>query len=80
MFVVRHLLSRGASRRTMHYYGRYYRTALYPLLRARQHLPEALGWEEAQTAADSQAVQAVVDRDTQKRPGLFARWHWVRSP
>ena len=29
---------------------------------ARQHLPEALGWEEVQAAADPQAVQAVVDR------------------
>ena len=34
---------------------------------ARQHLPEALGWEEVSAAADLQAVQAVVDRATRKR-------------
>ena len=34
---------------------------------ARQHLHEALGWEEVSTVADSQAVQAVVDRTARKR-------------
>ena len=34
---------------------------------ARQHLPEALGWEEVQAAADLQAVQAVVDRAARTR-------------
>src|SRR5207244_12137434 len=34
---------------------------------ARQHLPEALGWEEVQAAADLHADQAVVGRATRKR-------------
>ena len=34
---------------------------------ARQHLPEALGQEEVQLAADRQAVQAVVDRTARTR-------------
>ena len=34
---------------------------------ARQHLPEALGWEEVPAAADLQAVQAVVDRAARTR-------------
>src|SRR6266536_5337694 len=34
---------------------------------ARQPLPEALGWEEVQAAADLQAVQAVVGRAPQAR-------------
>ena len=46
----------------INYYGRFYRTALDPLLRARQHLPEALGREKVQTAADRQALQPVVGR------------------
>ena len=47
---------------------------------ARQRLPEALGWEEVQAAADLQAVQAVVDRAARnEQPGLFAHWRWVRS-
>src|SRR5947199_8485389 len=36
-------------------------------LTARQLLPEALGWEEVQAAADLQAVQPVVDRATRTR-------------
>ena len=51
----------------MNYYGRYYRTGVVSPPAARQHLPEALGWEEVQAAADPQAVQAVVDRATRTR-------------
>ena len=47
---------------------------------ARQLLPEALGWEEVQAAADLQAVHAVVDRaDQHREPGLFTQWRWVRA-
>ena len=46
---------------------------------ARQHLLEALGWEEVQAAADQQAVQAVVAGLLAREPGLFAHWRWVRT-
>ena len=47
---------------------------------ARQHLPEALGWEEVSTVADLQAVQALWHRILEREPDLFAQWQWVRSP
>ena len=50
----------------INYYGRFYRTALDPLLQARQRLPEALGREEIQAAADRQALPQVVDRAARK--------------
>ena len=46
----------------MTYYGRFYRSADAPPPPARQHLPEALGWEEVPAVAGLQAVQAVVGR------------------
>jgi hypothetical protein len=54
----------------MRYYGRFYRSALTPLLRRVSFLPEALGWEEIQAAAHAQAVPTVVGRApaTRARP------------
>ncbi|MGZ6801132.1 MAG: group II intron maturase-specific domain-containing protein, partial [Mycobacteriaceae bacterium] len=51
----------------MHYYGRYYRTVLHPLLRRVNIYMRRWGWEEASTVADLQAAQAVVGRATRKR-------------
>ena len=50
----------------INYYGRFYRTALVSPPAARQRLPEALGREEVQAAADPQALQPVVDRAARK--------------
>ena len=47
---------------------------------ARQHLPEALGWEEVPTAAHPEALQALVGSDCSiEQPDLFAHWRWVRT-
>ena len=46
----------------INYYGRFYRSAIVSPPAARQRLPEALGREEIQTAADQQALQPVVGR------------------
>jgi len=46
----------------MNYYGRFYRSA------AHQHLPDALGWQEVQTAAVLQTIQGVVVWDPRSRP------------
>ncbi|MGP4104070.1 group II intron maturase-specific domain-containing protein [Nonomuraea sp. KM90] len=49
------------------YYGRFYRSQLYPLLRhVNTYL--ALGPEEIQAAALPQTVQSLVDRDPRSRP------------
>ena len=63
----------------MNYYGRFYRTALDPLLQARQRLPEALGRKEIQAAADRQAFRRVVDRLLTRQPGLFIHWRTIRT-
>jgi RNA-directed DNA polymerase len=51
----------------MNYYGRVLPDGAISAPAARQHLPEALGLEEVQTAADPQAVQAVVGRTARTR-------------
>ena len=61
----------------MNYYGRYYRTVDGSPPAARQHLPEALGRQEIQAAADHQAVHSGGGPDcSNEQPGLFAHWRW----
>ena len=46
----------------INYYGRFYRTALDPLLKRVNVYLRRWGWEKVQAAADPQALQQVVDR------------------
>ena len=79
MFVVLHLLSHGASRRTINYYGRFYKSMLYPVFR---HFNDTLvRW----------AMRKYKRLRTQKRygqwlagllarqPGLLTHWRLVRT-
>jgi len=48
---------------------------------ARQRLPEALGRQEVQAAADRQALPRLVDRAAPKpSPALFIHWGTLRTP
>ena len=62
----------------MQYYGRFYRSALYPLLQAHQHLPDAVGPQEVQTAAGpSRKSRRAWKRSRPQYPRYFAHWRWV---
>jgi hypothetical protein len=45
----------------MNYYGRFYRSAMEPLLLRVNTYFEALGWEEVPEAADPQGLRGLVD-------------------
>ena len=63
----------------MHYYGRYYRSAIASPPPARQHLPEALGWEEVRRLRTHKRFKRWWTGLLEREPGLFAHWQWVRS-
>ena len=80
MFVVLHLLSHGASRRTINYYGRFYRSKLISLLRrideylvrwaTKKYKRLRRSWPRAR-----QLLASVQRRE----PTLFAHWQ-ARAP
>ena len=59
----------------MNYYGRFYRSAMHPLLqRVNSYLRRWAG-KKYKRLRTYQAVQAVVDRTARnEQPGLFAHW------
>jgi Group II intron, maturase-specific domain len=79
MFVVLHLLSRGASRRTINYYGRFYRTELIQTLKHINHY--LMRWAmrkykrlRGHPTRAARFLAAVAARDR----SLFAHWRIVR--
>ena len=81
MFVVLHLLSPGASRRTINYYGRFYKSMLYPVFR---HFNELLVmWAMRKYKRlrrhKSRAHRFIADV-SRRQPGLFAHWRWGVRP
>ena len=56
----------------MHYHRPVQPDGLISPLAARQHLPEALGWQEVQATADLQAVQTVVDPATRNESRAYS--------
>ena len=59
----------------INYYGRYYPSELYPLLRRINYLPGAVGATEIQAVAGpSSAGMAVTDGVARREPRLFAHW------
>ena len=59
--------------------GAFYRSELYPLLRAHQRLPDAVAHEEVQAAADLEESHPGRWTDAAvTRPRYFAHWAWVK--
>ncbi|WP_409474477.1 group II intron reverse transcriptase/maturase [Streptomyces sp. HC307] len=64
----------------MQYYGRFYRSALYPLLmRINAYLVRWLRNKYRRFRAMRKAI-AALQRAAKRRPGMFAQWRWVSSP
>lgn len=64
----------------MQYYGRFYRSALYPLLmRINAYLVRWLRNKYKRFRAMRKAI-AAFQRAVKRRPGMFAQWRWVSSP
>jgi RNA-directed DNA polymerase len=79
MFDIRHLLSPGASRRTINYYGRFYRTELILTLKLINHY--LMRWAmrkykrlRGHPTRAARFLSAVAERDR----SLFAHWKVVR--
>ena len=64
----------------MQYYGRFYRSALYPLLmRINAYLVRWLRNKYKRFRAMRKAI-AALQRAAKRRPGMFAQWRWTSSP
>jgi len=65
--------------RWMHYYGRFYRSALYPLLaRINAYLVQWLRKKYKRLAGLKKALQSLAGAAT-RYPRLFAHWQWTTS-
>jgi RNA-directed DNA polymerase len=62
----------------MNYYGRYYRSALYPLLRRVTFYLMRWAGNKYKRLRTYQRFKRWWTRLTQREPGLFAHWQWVR--
>ena len=79
MFVVLHLLSHGASRRTINYHGRYYRSALDPLLkRVNAYLTRWAGRKYKRLRTQKRYSQWLAGL-LARQPGLLTHWRLVRT-
>jgi hypothetical protein len=76
---IRHLLSPGASRRTMRYYGRFYRSALDPLLRRVSFYLKRWAGKKYKRLRTHKRFQRWWTGLQKREPGLLAHWAWVRS-
>ncbi|MET7783685.1 group II intron reverse transcriptase/maturase [Streptomyces sp. NPDC005388] len=64
----------------MQYYGRFYRSAMYPLLmRINAYLVRWLRNKYRRFHAMRKAI-AAFQRAARRRPGMFAQWRWTSSP
>jgi hypothetical protein len=79
MYVVRHLLLHSASWRTMNYYGRYYRSALYPLLRRVSLYLRRWAGKKYKRLRTYKRFKRWWTGLLEREPGLFAHWQWVRA-
>jgi hypothetical protein len=79
MFDIRHLLSPGASRRTMNYYGRFYRSVIYPLLRRVSIYLRRWAGRKYRRLRTLTRFKRWWARVIARAPDLFAHWRWVRT-
>jgi len=75
MFVVLHLLSRGASRRTIDYYGYFYKSRLISLLRRiDEYLARWAMRKFKRLRGHPHRARRFVATIARREPGLFAHW------
>ena len=79
MFVVLHLLSHGASRRTINYYGRYYRTGIDPLLQRVSSYLRRWAAKKYRRLRSAKRFDRWWTELLMRQPGLFAHWRLVRN-
>ena len=79
MWFVLHLLSPSASWRTMRYYGRFYRSALDPLLRRVSFYLKRWAGNKYKRLRTHKRFQRWWTGLQRREPGLLAHWMWVRS-
>ena len=79
MWFVLHLLSPSASWRTMRYYGRFYRSALDPLLRRVSFYLKRWAGDKYKRLRTHKRFQRWWRGLQEREPNLFAHWQWVRS-
>ena len=63
----------------MHYYGRYYRSALYPLLRRVNTYLRRWAGKKYRRLRTHKRFKRWWTGLLEREPGLFAHWQWVRS-
>jgi RNA-directed DNA polymerase len=63
----------------MHYYGRFYRTALHPLLRRVNTYLRRWAGKKYRRLRTHQRFKRWWTGLLQRQPGLFAQWQWVRG-
>ncbi len=80
MFYVLHLLTHGASRRTMNYYGRFYRSALYPLLRRASIYLRRWAGRKYRRLRTHKRFKRWWTRVIDRHPGLFAHCNGYARP
>jgi hypothetical protein len=78
MFDVLHLLSQGASWRTMNYYGRYYRSALSPLLLRLNIYMRRWAGNKYKRLRTYKRFKRWWTGLHKRQPQLFAQWRWAR--
>ena len=79
MFVVLHLLSHGASRRTINYHGRYYRSALNPLLKRVNASLRRWAGRKYKPLRTHTRYRRWLAGLLSRQPGRFAHWRLVRT-
>ncbi len=63
----------------MHYYGRFYRTALHPLLRRVNTYLRRWAGKKYRRLRTHKRFKRWWTGLLQREPGLFAQWQWVRG-
>ena len=79
MLAVLHLLSPGASRRTINYYGRFYRTVMVPLLQRVNTYVRRWAGRKYKRLRTIKRFKRWWTGLLNRAPGLFAQWQVVRS-
>jgi hypothetical protein len=79
MFVVLHLLSHGASRRTINYYGRFYRSMMIPLLQRVSTYLKRWAQKKYKRLRTYKRFKRWWTGLLQRAPGLFAHWRVIRT-
>jgi hypothetical protein len=79
MFDVLHLLSQGASWRTINYYGRFYRSALNPLLRRINAYVRRWAGRKYRRLRTQKRYSRWLAGLLSRQPSLFTQWRLERS-